>query len=56
LGVKHWQIILGLITGGALAAPIGAYIASRINKRVLFLMVGTLIIATSGYTLYKSVL
>ncbi|KGO95003.1 ABC transporter permease [Flavobacterium subsaxonicum WB 4.1-42 = DSM 21790] len=55
LGVKHWQIILGLITGGALAAPIGAYIASRINKRALFFMVGTLIILTSGYTLYKSV-
>jgi len=55
LGVKHWQIILGLIAGGALAAPIGAYVASRINKRVLFFMVGTLIILTSGYTLYKSV-
>lgn len=54
LGVKHWQIILGLITGGALAAPIGAYIASRINKRILFFMVGTLIILTSGYTLYKA--
>lgn len=54
LGVKHWQIILGLITGGAIAAPFGAYIASRINKRLLFFMVGTLIILTSGYTLYTS--
>jgi uncharacterized membrane protein YfcA len=53
LGVKHWQIILGLIAGGALAAPFGAYIASRINKRVLFLLVGTLIILTSGYTLFS---
>jgi uncharacterized membrane protein YfcA len=56
LGVKHWQIVLGLIAGGALAAPIGAYIASRINKRVLFFMVGILIIITSGYTLYKTFL
>jgi len=53
LGVNHWQIILGLITGGAIAAPVGAYIASRINKRILFFMVGTLIILTSGYTLYR---
>jgi len=53
LGVSHWQIILGLITGGALAAPLGAYIASRINKRILFFMVGGLIIFTSGYTLYR---
>jgi len=51
LGVKHWQIILGLIAGGALAAPFGAYLASRINKRVLFFLVGALIIITSGYTL-----
>jgi len=53
LGVKHWQIILGLIAGGALAAPFGAYLASKINKRVLFFLVGTLIIITSGYTLYS---
>ena len=54
LGVKHWQIILGLIAGGALAAPFGAYLASKINKRALFFMVGTLIIITSGYSLYKA--
>ncbi|KGO88563.1 ABC transporter permease [Flavobacterium rivuli WB 3.3-2 = DSM 21788] len=55
LGVKHWQIILGLIAGGALAAPFGAYLASKINKRALFFMVGTLIILTSGYSLYKAI-
>jgi uncharacterized membrane protein YfcA len=54
LGVKHWQIILGLIAGGALAAPFGAYLASKINKRALFFMVGVLIIITSGYSLYKT--
>lgn len=53
LGVKHWQIILGLITGGALAAPFGAYLASKINKRLLFFMVGTLIIVISSYSLFQ---
>ncbi|WP_116788365.1 sulfite exporter TauE/SafE family protein [Flavobacterium psychrotrophum] len=53
LGVKHWQIILGLITGGALAAPFGAYLASKINKRLLFFMVGTLIIIISSYSLLQ---
>lgn len=53
LGVKHWQIILGLITGGALAAPFGAYLASKINKRLLFFMVGTLIIIISSYSLFQ---
>jgi uncharacterized membrane protein YfcA len=54
LGVKHWQVILGLITGGAIAAPFGAYFASKINKRLLFFMVGILIIIISSYSLYKS--
>ena len=54
LGVKHWQIILGLILGGVLAAPLGAYLASKINKRVLMLLVGLLIIITSSYTIYKT--
>lgn len=53
LGVKHWQIILGLITGGALAAPFGAYLASKINKRILFFLVGALIIIISSYSLFK---
>ena len=53
LGVKHWQIILGLITGGAVAAPFGAYLASKINKRLLFFMVGALIIIISSYSLLK---
>lgn len=53
LGISHWQIIIGLIAGGALAAPLGAFVAARINKRILFFMVGTLIILTSGYSLYK---
>lgn len=54
LGVKHWQIILGLISGGVLAAPFGAYLASKIKKRALFFMVGTLIVVTSAYGLYQS--
>ncbi|MEA1784833.1 sulfite exporter TauE/SafE family protein [Arenibacter sp. GZD96] len=53
LGVQYWQIILGLIVGGVVAAPFGAYVASRINKKVLLFAVGVLIILTSSYTLYK---
>lgn len=55
LGVEYWQIILGLIVGGVVAAPFGAYVTSRINKKVLFFAIGILIVLTSSYTLYKSI-
>lgn len=54
LGIQFWQIVLGLIIGGSLAAPLGAYLVSKINKRYLMIMVGILIIVTSCYTIYKT--
>lgn len=53
-GINSWQIILGLIVGGAVAAPFGAYLTKRIPKKTLFAIVGLLIIVTSSYTLYNS--
>lgn len=50
LGVQHLPIVLGLIIGGIIAAPLGAYIASRVNKKVLLILVGSLIIITSSVT------
>lgn len=55
LGIQFWQIVLGLILGGSLAAPIGAYMVSRINKRLLMIFVGILIIITSCYTIGKAI-
>lgn len=51
LGVQHLQIVLGLIIGGVIAAPFGAYIASKINQRFLLIAVGVLIIIVSLSTL-----
>ncbi len=51
LGVQHLQIVLGLIVGGVIAAPLGAYIASRINQKLLLILVGILVVLTSSLTL-----
>lgn len=51
LGVQHLDIVLGLVIGGVLAAPIGAYVASKINAKALMILVGTLVILTSTYSL-----
>ncbi|WP_100613874.1 sulfite exporter TauE/SafE family protein [Confluentibacter citreus] len=50
-GIQSWQIILGLIVGGTLAAPFGAYIAKRLPTKTMMIIVGVLIILTSIYTL-----
>lgn len=54
LGVQFWQIVIGLILGGTLAAPVGAYMVTKINKRTLMIFVGLLIIFTSGFTIFKT--
>lgn len=56
VGVENWRIVLGLIIGGVLAAPVGAYFASKVNKRTMMILIGSLIMITSIYTLYKAFL
>ena len=51
LGVQHLDIVLGLVIGGVLAAPIGAYVASKVNPKTLLILVGTLVVLTSIWSL-----
>lgn len=48
LGVEHMEIVLGLIIGGVAAAPLGAFVASRINPRILLILVGLLVVIISS--------
>lgn len=56
VGVESWQVVLGLIIGGVIAAPLGAILASKINRRTLMILVGIVIIITSAYTIYKTLI
>lgn len=53
-GIQSWQIILGLIIGGTLAAPFGAYITKRLPAKTMMAIVGILIILTSLVSLSKT--
>jgi uncharacterized protein len=44
----------GLLVGGLIAAPFGAMIAKRVQLKTLLLMVGTVLTATSLFSLYKA--
>lgn len=47
IGLELWPIIAGLILGGALAAPMAAYIAKTLPDRPLMALVGVVIILLS---------
>jgi uncharacterized membrane protein YfcA len=47
IGLELWPIIVGLIIGGALAAPFAAYAAKRIPDQPLMFLVGAVIMLLS---------
>lgn len=53
IGLVFHKIVIGLLIGGVLAAPFGAYVLRVINPRILIGIVGGLIIALSLYQLSK---
>jgi len=53
-GIQSWQIILGLIVGGTLAAPFGAYVTKILPARIMMMVVGALIIIISFFSLSKT--
>ena len=56
IGLVQWQIIVGLIAGGVLAAPLAAYICKRLPSRALMIIVGVLITVLSIRTMYLALL
>ncbi|AEE49696.1 sulfite exporter TauE/SafE family protein [Haliscomenobacter hydrossis] len=51
VGVESWQVVAGLIAGGILAAPFGAWLVHKISAKALMFLVGLIIILTQSYTL-----
>ncbi|MDR6846721.1 sulfite exporter TauE/SafE family protein [Flavobacterium granuli] len=52
-GIHGWQVIMGLILGGVIAAPLGAYLVNKIKRKPMMIAVGILIIILSLKTLSK---
>jgi len=52
-GIHGWQVIIGLIAGGVIAAPIGAFLVNKIKRKPMMVAVGILIILLSLKTLSK---
>ncbi len=52
-GISGWRVIAGLIIGGVIAAPIGAYFVNKIPRKPITVLVGLLLIFLSLRTLVK---
>ena len=52
-GIEGWQVIIGLILGGVIAAPIAAILVNKIKRQPMMIAVGILIIILSLRTLSK---
>lgn len=56
LGVTHWHIILGLIAGSAVAAPIAARLAGKLPRRAGLILVGSLVMVWSIYLIFRKLM
>lgn len=52
-GIIGWQVIIGLILGGVISAPLAAYLVNKIKRKPMMVAVGILIILLSLKTLSK---
>jgi siroheme synthase-like protein len=53
IGVQHWQVILALIIGGLIAAPIAAKLAGKLPRKASFMVLGVIVVAWSLRILIK---
>lgn len=54
IGVSHWQVILGLIVGGLIAAPLAARLVGKLPLKTMFIAVGIMVVIWSLRILLKA--
>lgn len=54
LDSMYWTAVIGLLSGGALAAPLAAWAVRHAPARFIMLVVGSVVVALSAYNLYRA--
>lgn len=47
IGVQNWQVILALVIGGVVAAPIAARLAGKLPRKTSFILLGSVVVLWS---------
>ncbi len=55
IGLRHFEIVLGLLVGGVLAAPLAAHLVRRLPERGVLTAVGMLVMAISTYQIAHAI-
>lgn len=55
-GIEGWKVISGLIIGGVIGSPIGAYLLNKIPRKQATVLIGLLLIFLSIRTIVKSLM
>ncbi|MBC7937116.1 MAG: sulfite exporter TauE/SafE family protein [Rhizobacter sp.] len=53
MGVTHWKVIIALIIGSMLAAPLAAKLTGKLPRKTSFILLGTLVIIWSSKILIQ---
>jgi uncharacterized protein len=56
LGLQHMDIVLGLLVGGMVAAPLAAVFVKYVHERWVLLAVGVLVFAISSWQIGRAIL
>ena len=54
VGVSHWNIVLGLLIGGGIAAPIAARLAGKLPRKTMMIAVGIMVMIWCVRMIIKS--
>ena len=54
IGVQHWQVILALVLGGLVAAPLAARISGKLPRKASLILLGSLVMVWSIRILIKA--
>src|SRR4051812_37533947 len=55
VGVSNWNIVLGLLIGGGIAAPIAARLAGRLPRKTMMILVGIMVMIWCIRMIIKSI-
>jgi uncharacterized membrane protein YfcA len=56
VGVTHWRIVLGLLVGGVIAAPLAALLVKHVPERAVLGAVGCLVFGISAFQIVHALL
>lgn len=54
IGLQHLEIVLGLLVGGAIAAPLAAWFVRHVSERIVLKIVGLLVLCISLYQIGRA--